>query len=691
MQTEVPAAPESERRSRAAKRPLFEGGIVRQAAIDSVRKLDPRVQARNPVMFVVLVGAVLTTFMFFRDLSSSSTQENVFAGLVSAWLWFTVLFANFAEAMAEGRGKAQAATLRKTRAETMANLRRADGTIEHVPSSQLTVDDIVVVAAGEMIPSDGEIVEGIASVDESAITGESAPVIREAGGDRSAVTGGTRVLSDQIVVRITARAGETFLDRMISLVEGANRQKTPNEIALNTLLAVLTIIFLLATVTLQPFAIFADAEQTVVVLTALLVCLIPTTIGALLSAIGIAGMDRLVQHNVLAMSGRAVEAAGDCSTLLLDKTGTITLGNRQAAAFLALPGVTEERLAATAQLASLADETPEGRSIVVLAKERFNVRERDVSHATLVPFTAQTRMSGLDIDGTSVRKGAADSVKRWVVEQGARVPDALDPIVEGVAVAGGTPLVVAEGSEVLGVIHLKDIVKEGMSHRFDQLRAMGIRTVMITGDNPLTAQAIATEAGVDDFLAEATPEDKMALIRKEQAGGRLVAMTGDGTNDAPALAQADVGVAMNTGTQAAKEAGNMVDLDSNPTKLIEIVEIGKQLLITRGSLTTFSIANDVAKYFAIIPAMFVGVLPALDRLNVMNLESPRSAILSAVIFNALIIVGLIPLALRGVKFRAESAATMLRRNLLIYGLGGIVAPFVGIKIIDVLITAMGVS
>jgi K+-transporting ATPase ATPase B chain len=680
-----------EQRDRATKRPLFEAGIVRRASLDSLRKLDPRLQARNPVMFVVLVGAVLTTFLFVRDLGSSTAKENLFAGLVAAWLWFTVLFANFAEAMAEGRGKAQAATLRKTRAETMAHRRRPDGSVEVVPSSDLTVDDVVVVSAGELVPSDGEIIQGIASIDESAITGESAPVIRESGGDRSAVTGGTRVLSDEIVVRITARPGETFLDRMIALVEGADRQKTPNEIALNTLLAVLTIIFLLATLTLQPFAKFAGAEQSIVVLVALLVCLIPTTIGALLSAIGIAGMDRLVQHNVLAMSGRAVEAAGDCTTLLLDKTGTITLGNRQAAEFLPLPGIAEDRLAAAAQLASLADETPEGRSIVVLAKERFNVRERDVGHATLVPFTAQTRMSGLDVDGTSVRKGAADAVKRWVVDQGARVPDGLDALVEGVAIGGGTPLVVAEGTEVLGVVHLKDIVKEGMRHRFDQLRAMGIRTVMITGDNPLTAQAIATEAGVDDFLAEATPEDKMALIRKEQAGGRLVAMTGDGTNDAPALAQADVGVAMNTGTQAAKEAGNMVDLDSNPTKLIEVVEIGKQLLITRGSLTTFSIANDVAKYFAIIPAMFVGVLPALDTLNVMQLETPRSAILSAVIFNALIIIALIPLALRGVKFRAEGAATMLRRNLLIYGVGGIVAPFIGIKLIDVLITAMGVS
>jgi K+-transporting ATPase ATPase B chain len=676
---------------------MFDREIVRGALVDSVRKLHPRIQARNPVMFVVLVGSVLTTVLFVRDLGDSTAAENVFGGLVALFLWFTVLFANFAEAMAEGRGKAQAATLRRTRSETVANRRNADGTVEEVPSSQLNRDDVVVVSAGEMIPSDGEIIEGIASVDESAITGESAPVIRESGGDRSAVTGGTRVLSDQIVVRITARAGETFLDRMIALVEGAERQKTPNEIALNILLAGLTIVFLLAVVTLQPFAVYSDAEQDIIVLVALLVCLIPTTIGALLSAIGIAGMDRLVQHNVLAMSGRAVEAAGDCSTLLLDKTGTITLGNRQAAEFLPLRGVAEERLAAAAQLASLADETPEGRSIVVLAKERFGLRERDVANAALIPFTAQTRMSGLDLDGTSVRKGAADSVRRWVVEHGGTAPDELAPLVEGVATGGGTPLVVAEsgpnggGTEVLGVVHLKDVVKQGISQRFDQLRAMGLRTVMITGDNPMTARAIATEAGVDDFLAEATPEDKMALIRKEQEGGRLVAMTGDGTNDAPALAQADVGVAMNTGTQAAKEAGNMVDLDSNPTKLIEIVEIGKQLLITRGALTTFSIANDVAKYFAIIPAMFSGVLPALDDLNVMNLDTPRSAILSAVIFNALIIVILIPLSLRGVKFRAESAAVMLRRNLLVYGLGGVVAPFVGIKLVDLLISGLGVS
>ncbi|HEX9642555.1 MAG TPA: potassium-transporting ATPase subunit KdpB [Acidimicrobiia bacterium] len=677
--------------ARATRRSLLDPSILGPAALGSLRKLDPRVQARNPVMFVVLVCAVLSTVLFLRDLGDRTSQESVFGGLVAAWLWFTLLFANLAEAMAEGRGKAQAATLRRTRSTTLANRRHADGSIERVPSSQLGVDDVVVVSAGEIIPSDGEIIEGIASVDESAITGESAPVIREAGGDRSAVTGGTRVLSDRIVVKITARPGETFLDRMIALVEGANRQKTPNEIALNILLAVLTVIFLLATVTLQPLAVYSGAEQDVIVLVALLVCLIPTTIGALLSAIGIAGMDRLVQHNVLALSGRAVEAAGDCSTLLLDKTGTITLGNRQAAEFLPIDGIPEERLAGVAQLASLADETPEGRSIVVLAKERFGLRERDVSHAHLVPFSAQTRMSGVDIAGVSLRKGAVDAVKRWVIEHGGTIPEALDPLVEGVATGGGTPLVVAEGHDVLGVVHLKDVVKEGIRNRFDRLRSMGIRTVMITGDNPLTARAIATEAGVDDYLAEATPEDKISLIRREQAGGRLVAMTGDGTNDAPALAQADVGVAMNTGTQAAKEAGNMVDLDSNPTKLIEIVEIGKQLLITRGALTTFSLSNDVAKYFAIIPAMFVGVFPALDRLNVMGLATPRSAILSAVIFNALIIVFLIPLALRGVRFRAESAAAMLRRNLAIYAAGGVVTPFIGIKLIDVAVHAMGVS
>jgi K+-transporting ATPase ATPase B chain len=694
VSTETPIRPvgsSARDRHPLPKRSLFDRAIVRGAIVDSFKKLDPRVQARNPVMFVVLVGSVLTTFLFFRDLHSDTARENVFTGLVALFLWFTVLFANFAEAMAEGRGKAQAATLRKTRSETVAKVRRPDGTVDEVPSSQLQVGDECVVTAGAVIPGDGDVVEGIASVDESAITGESAPVIRESGGDRSAVTGGTRVLSDEIVVRVTAKPGETFLDRMIALVEGAERQKTPNEIALNILLAGLTIIFLLAVVTLQPFAIYSGAQQKIVVLVALLVCLIPTTIGALLSAIGIAGMDRMVQRNVLAMSGRAVEAAGDVSTLLLDKTGTITLGNRQAVNFIPVPGVTVDELASAAQLSSLADETPEGRSIVALAKEKYGLLERELHHATLVPFTAQTRMSGVDLDGRMVRKGATDSIKRWVAEQRADVPHELDVIADGIATNGGTPLAVADGTRVLGVIELKDIVKEGMRERFDQLRAMGIRTVMITGDNPLTAKSIAQEAGVDDFLAEATPEDKMALIRREQTGGRLIAMTGDGTNDAPALAQADVGVAMNTGTQAAKEAGNMVDLDSDPTKLIEIVEIGKQLLITRGALTTFSIANDVAKYFAIIPAMFMNVFPDLDRINIMKLDSPRSAILSAVIFNALIIVALIPLSLRGVKFRAESAATMLRRNLLLYGLGGIVAPFIGIKLIDLLISALGVK
>ena len=673
------------------KTSMMDPAILKRAAVESFTKLDPRLMARNPVMFVVEVGSVLTTIIFVRDLVTGAEAQNLFAGLVALWLWFTVLFANFAEAMAEGRGKAQADSLRSARADTMANVQRADGSIEQVPSPQLQVGDECVVVAGELIPGDGEIIEGIASVDESAITGESAPVIRESGGDRSAVTGGTRVLSDRIVVRITAKPGETFLDRMIALVEGASRQKTPNEIALNILLCGLTLIFLLAVVSLQPFAIYSGGEQTVLVLVALLVCLIPTTIGALLSAIGIAGMDRLVQRNVLAMSGRAVEAAGDCSTLLLDKTGTITLGNRQAASFVPMPGVSEVELADAAQLSSLADETPEGRSIVVLAKERFDLRERELAGAEWVEFTAQTRMSGVDIDGRSIRKGAADSIKKYVLEMGATVPSELDVEVDAIASQGGTPLTVVENGRVLGVIQLKDVVKQGMRERFDELRAMGIRTVMITGDNPMTAAAIAEEAGVDDFLAEATPEDKMALIKKEQAGGFLVAMTGDGTNDAPALAQADVGVAMNTGTQAAKEAGNMVDLDSNPTKLIEIVEIGKQLLITRGSLTTFSIANDVAKYFAIIPAMFVGVFPALETLNIMKLSSPNTAILSAVIFNALVIVALIPLALRGVKFRALGAAAVLRRNLLIYGLGGLIAPFIGIKVIDVIITAIGVK
>jgi K+-transporting ATPase ATPase B chain len=670
---------------------LFDPEILKRAVVDSFVKLDPRLMAKNPVMFVVEVGSVLTTFLFFRDFASSSASENWFAGLVAAWLWFTVLFANLAEAMAEGRGKAQADSLRKARADTIANVQRADGTVEQVASPQLQVGDECIIVAGELVPGDGEIIDGIASVDESAITGESAPVIRESGGDRSAVTGGTRVLSDRIVVRITAKPGETFLDRMIALVEGASRQKTPNEIALNILLSGLTIIFLLATVTLQPFAIYSGGEQQIITLVALLVCLIPTTIGALLSAIGIAGMDRLVQRNVLAMSGRAVEAAGDCSTLLLDKTGTITLGNRQAAAFVPMPGVSEAELADAAQLSSLADETPEGRSIVVLAKERYGLRERELAGAELIPFTAQTRMSGVDFEGRHIRKGASDSVKRYVIEMGGEVPPELDIEVEAIATQGGTPLPVVENGRVLGVIQLKDVVKSGMRERFDELRAMGIRTVMITGDNPMTAAAIAAEAGVDDYLAEATPEDKMALIKKEQAGGFLVAMTGDGTNDAPALAQADVGVAMNTGTQAAKEAGNMVDLDSNPTKLIEIVEIGKQLLITRGSLTTFSIANDVAKYFAIIPAMFVGVFPALETLNIMKLSSPDSAILSAVIFNALVIVALIPLALRGVKFRAMGAAEVLRRNILVYGAGGLIAPFVGIKLIDMIISALGVK
>jgi potassium-transporting ATPase ATP-binding subunit len=664
-------------------RSLFDRAILLRAARDSVLKLDPRKMIGSPVMFVVEVGSVLVTVLAVAD-------PSVFAWLVAAWLWFTVLFANFAEGVAEGRGKAQADELRQLRADTIAHRRRPDGSTEDVPSSSLRVGEEVVVSTGEVIPADGEVIEGIASVDESAITGESAPVIRESGGDRSAVTGGTRVLSDQIVVRVTAESGESFLDRMIALVEGAERRKTPNEVALNILLSALTIVFLLAVVTLQPFAIYSGAEQEVIVLVALLVCLIPTTIGGLLSAIGIAGMDRLVRRNVLALSGRAVEAAGDCSTLLLDKTGTITLGNRQASDFLPLPGVDELELADTAQLSSLADETPEGRSIVVLAKEQYGLRERTVGEGTLVPFTAETRMSGVDLDGRSVRKGAADAIRRWIEERGGSTPPELDGIVEEIARSGGTPLVVASDTTALGVVHLKDIVKEGMRERFAELRRMGIRTVMITGDNPLTARAIAEEAGVDDFLAEAKPEDKMALIRREQAGGNLVAMAGDGTNDAPALAAADVGVAMNTGTQAAREAGNMVDLDSNPTKLIEIVEIGKQLLITRGSLTTFSIANDVAKYFAIIPAMFAGTFPVLDELDVMRLESAESAIASAVIFNALVIVALIPLALRGVRFRAASAVAVLRRNLLIYGLGGLVVPFIGIKLIDLVVGGLGV-
>ncbi len=692
--------PPKVRRKESASKSIFDRAIMRRASLDAFRKLNPRTMMRNPVMFIVEIGSVLTTVLFLRDFGSSTSQQNVFAGLVALFLWFTVLFANFAEAMAEGRGKAQAAALRATRADTVARVRRTDGTIEERSSSALQIGDLCVVTAGEVIPGDGDVVEGIATVDESAITGESAPVIRESGGDRSAVTGGTRVLSDEIIVRITAKPGETFLDRMIALVEGADRQKTPNEIALTILLAGLTIIFLLAVVTLQPFAIYSGAEQSTIVLVALLVCLIPTTIGGLLSAIGIAGMDRLVQRNVLAMSGRAVEAAGDVTTLLLDKTGTITYGSRQAAEFIPVHDVTETEVAEGALVSSLADETPEGRSIVDLAIREFGLEAIDDPGAVLVPFTAQTRMSGMDLtDGRSVRKGAADSVRRFVETEGGTVPLELLPVVEQVSRDGATPLVVidrrpAAGERawrVLGVIRLKDTVKPGMAERFDELRSMGIRTVMITGDNPLTAAAIAEEAGVDDFLAEATPEDKMALIKREQAGGNLVAMTGDGTNDAPALAQADVGVAMNTGTQAAKEAGNMVDLDSNPTKLIEIVEVGKQLLITRGSLTTFSIANDVAKYFAIIPAMFTAVLPVLDRLNVMHLASPSSAILSAVIFNALIIVALVPLALRGVKFRAEAASAVLRRNLLVYGLGGVIAPFIGIKLIDMIVTALGVK
>ncbi|MFZ1130670.1 MAG: potassium-transporting ATPase subunit KdpB [Terriglobales bacterium] len=664
---------------------LWDTKIIRRALVDALVKLDPRTMMKNPVMFVVEVGSVVTTILLFRG--SESFGFNL---QITLWLWFTVLFANFAEAMAEGRGKAQADTLRKARSETEAKRLLPNGSTETVASAKLRSGDVVMVTAGELVPGDGEVIEGVASVDESAITGESAPVIREAGGDRSAVTGGTRVLSDVIKVRITSNPGETFLDRMIALVEGAERQKTPNEIALNILLAGLTIIFLLAVVTLQPFAIYSGSPQTVFVLVSLLVCLIPTTIGGLLSAIGIAGMDRLVQHNVLAMSGRAVEAAGDVNTLLLDKTGTITLGNRQAAEFISAPGITDAEMADAAQLSSLADETPEGRSIVVLAKEKYSLRGRELaSHeAVFVPFTAQTRMSGVNLDGREIRKGAVDAITKYLHQFGTSLPREVQASVEQIARSGGTPLVVAENQRALGVIYLKDIVKGGMRERFNQLRAMGIKTVMITGDNPLTAAAIAREAGVDDFLAEATPKEKMDLIRREQAEGKLVAMTGDGTNDAPALAQADVGVAMNTGTQAAKEAGNMVDLDSNPTKLIEVVAIGKQLLMTRGALTTFSIANDVAKYFAIIPAMFAGTFPVLNALNVMRLQTPQSAVLSAVIFNALIIVALIPLALRGVAYRAMSAESLLRRNLLVYGFGGLVVPFIGIKLIDMLITGI---
>jgi K+-transporting ATPase ATPase B chain len=667
----------------AEARSLFDRAILRRALLDAFLKLDPRVQIKNPVMFVVLVGTVVT---FVEAIAHPS----IFSWSITVWLFLTVIFANFAEAMAEGRGKAQADTLRRMRAETEARRLLPDGGEERMPASSLTRGDLVVCEANDLIPSDGEIIEGIASVDESAITGESAPVIRESGGDRSAVTGGTKVLSDRIVVRITAERGHTFLDRMITLVEGANRQKTPNEIALTILLAVLTIVFLPVVVVLQPYGKYAGGTVSVIILVALLVCLIPTTIGALLSAIGIAGMDRLVQRNVLAMSGRAVEAAGDVQTLLLDKTGTITLGNRMASTFDPVGTHSEQDVAEAAQLASLADETPEGRSIVVLAKERFGIRERDLApDHTFIPFSATTRMSGLDVDHRQIRKGAAEAIKRWVQEQGGPIPPDLDPMVEGISREGSTPLVVADGPEVLGVIELKDVVKQGIREKFDEMRQMGIRTVMITGDNPLTAAAIAQEAGVDDFLAEATPEAKMDLIRSEQEGGKLVAMTGDGTNDAPALAQADVGVAMNTGTTAAKEAGNMVDLDSNPTKLIDVVEIGKQLLITRGSLTTFSIANDVAKYFAIIPALFAATYPQLNTLNIMKLHSPTSAVLSAVIFNALVIVALIPLALRGVQFRPSSSQAILRRNVFIYGVGGIIVPFIFIKLIDLLIVALG--
>jgi K+-transporting ATPase ATPase B chain len=672
--------------ARRGRPSLTDRKIVWGAILDSFGKLRPQTMCKNPVMFVVEIGATLTTIQLAWN-ALHHVAAIGFGSQITAWLWFTVLFANFAEAMAEGRGKAQAETLRRARTETSARRLRKDGTTETVVSTALRAGELVVVSAGEFIPGDGEVVEGVASVDESAITGESAPVIREAGGDRSAVTGGTRVLSDEIRVRITSNPGQTFLDRMIHLVEGASRQKTPNEIALNILLAGLTIIFLLAVVTLQPFAVYSGAPQNLFVLVALLVCLIPTTIGGLLSAIGIAGMDRLIRRNVVAMSGRAVEAAGDVDVLLLDKTGTITLGNRQATGFSPAPGVREMELARIAQLASLADETPEGRSIVVLAKEKYGIRGLELAHhnPAFIPFSAQTRISGVDLGGIEIRKGAPDAIARHVAARGNAVPSETRSRVREIASEGGTPLLVAENGRVLGVVALTDIVKGGIRERFEQLRAMGIRTVMITGDNPLTAATIARQAGVDDFLAEAKPEDKMALIRSEQAKGRLVAMTGDGTNDAPALAQADVGVAMNTGTQAAKEAGNMVDLDSNPTKLIEIVEIGKQLLITRGALTTFSVANDVAKYFAIIPAMFVAAFPQLEVLNVMRLASPESAVLSAVIFNALIIIALVPLALRGVRYRPVGAVTLLRRNLLIYGLGGVIAPFLCIKLIDLLL------
>ena len=673
------------------KKTGFDGKMIKEAVLQSFVKLDPRVQMRNPVMFIVLIGSLFTTLLLGRDMMRG-TQSLGFAMQISLWLWFTVLFANFAEALAEGRGKAQADALRKTRSETKAKRLRGEK-VELIDAAALKKGDLVLVEPGDIIPSDGEVIEGVASVDESAVTGESAPVIRESGGDKSSVTGGTKLLSDWLKIKITASAGETFLDRMINLVEGAKRQKTPNEIALTILLVGLTFIFLMAVAAIEPFAVYSGANISLVVLIALLVCLIPTTIGGLLSAIGIAGMDRLLKRNVLAMSGRAVEAAGDIDALLLDKTGTITLGNRMAAEFMPAPGVSAKELADAAQLSSLADETPEGRSIVVLAKQKYNLRERDLSglEAHFVPFTAQTRMSGVDFKGREIRKGAMDAVKNYVNEQGALIPEQVQADCEQIAKSGGTPLVVAEKNRVLGTIYLKDVVKGGIKERFKELRRMGIKTVMITGDNPLTAAAIAAEAGVDDFLAEATPEAKLKLIREYQEKGMLVAMTGDGTNDAPALAQADVGVAMNSGTQAAKEAGNMVDLDSNPTKLIEVVEIGKQLLMTRGALTTFSVANDVAKYFAIIPAMFMGAYPALGILNVMQLTTPQSAILSAVIFNALIIIALIPLALRGVKYQPMGADKILRRNLLVYGLGGLAAPFAGIKLIDLILAALGLA
>jgi K+-transporting ATPase ATPase B chain len=676
--------------------------LYRRAIVDAFRKLDPRIQVRNPVMFVVEVGSILTTFLFIQALTGQGEAPAGFIFAVSAWLWFTVVFANFAEALAEGRGKAQAEALRKTRRETMAKrLSRPDRTAkyEEVPSTALRLGDVFVAVAGDIIPADGEIVEGVASVDESAVTGESAPVIREAGGDRSAVTGGTRVLSDWLVVRVSTNPGEGFLDRMISLVEGAKRQKTPNEIALNILLAGFTIIFLLVCVTLLPYSLFSvevagqGTPITITVLVALLVCLIPTTIGGLLSAIGIAGMDRLIRRNVIAMSGRAVEAAGDVDVLLLDKTGTITLGNRMATDFIPAPNVSAVELADAAQIASLSDETPEGRSIVVLAKEKYGLRGRDVAAlgAEFIPFTAQTRMSGANFGGHTIRKGAPDAITAYVKTNGNGTSPEIEGIIERIARSGGTPLSVARDGQIMGVVHLKDVVKGGIKERFNQLRRMGIKTVMITGDNPLTAAAIAAEAGVDDFLAQATPETKLKLIRTYQAGGRLVAMTGDGTNDAPALAQADVAVAMNTGTQPAREAANMVDLDSNPTKLLEIVEIGKQLLMTRGALTTFSIANDVAKYFAIIPAAFASTYPALGALNFMGLATPESAILSAVIFNALIIIALIPLALHGVPYRPVGAAQLLRDNLLIYGVGGLIAPFIGIKLIDLILVGLGLA